>query len=83
MCVKEAVPASGRETERGDLIILMCPVTCGKREREGRSYSLELLTFLGEKESFYFVVLSLIGCLTGKKKKHTSLIVVMEETLSH
>lgn len=42
-----------------------------------------LLIFLGEKESFYFVVLSLIGCLTGKKKKHTSLIVVMEETLSH
>lgn len=68
MCVKEAVPASGGEIERGDLIILMCPVTCGKREREGRSYSLELLTFLGEKESFYFVVLSLIGCLMGRKR---------------
>ena len=29
-----------------------------------------LLTFLGENECFYFVVLTLTGCLTRKKKKH-------------
>ena len=54
MCVKEAVPASGREIERGDLIILMCPVTCGKREWEGRFYSLELVDLLRRKGEFLF-----------------------------
>lgn len=67
--MREAVPASGREIERGDLIILTCPVTCGKREWEGRFYSLELVDLLRRKSEFLFCCAQ-FGCLTRKKKKH-------------